>query len=281
MLQSAPLNQSQLVRLFRSHMRPAEKNEEPKEATQETIENQPLVPLTFNTTTSSEVVSTTHTPLSHHHATCLVQIPTQTIPLTQPQLVQSHNNEDIPITNTSTVSMLAGDAHQDMAPANDGLKWRKYGRKQLRNGGHPRDYYRCTVAGCNAKKQVERSTDKFGKPVLNTTYVGEHTHDTPKFSHFVVTTQEQLVERVMKAFEEMVSEIKIVANFLQRALGKEGKIEIECSETVNCLDDGFHWRKYGQKKVKGSPHPRSYYKCSFSDSLCSVKKIVCIPFFLS
>ncbi|KAL8462343.1 hypothetical protein ACS0TY_033399 [Phlomoides rotata] len=36
-------------------------------------------------------------------------------------------------------------------------------------------------------------------------------------------------------------------------------------------DDGYNWRKYGQKLVKGSEFPRSYYKCTFPN--CEVKKI--------
>lgn len=36
--------------------------------------------------------------------------------------------------------------------------------------------------------------------------------------------------------------------------------------------DGYNWRKYGQKAVKGSEYPRSYYKCS--QPTCPVKKIV-------
>ena len=36
--------------------------------------------------------------------------------------------------------------------------------------------------------------------------------------------------------------------------------------------DGWQWRKYGEKIVKGSPNPRSYYKCSHLG--CSAKKIV-------
>ncbi|XP_073157285.1 WRKY transcription factor 44-like [Henckelia pumila] len=36
--------------------------------------------------------------------------------------------------------------------------------------------------------------------------------------------------------------------------------------------DGHSWRKYGQKQVKGSEHPRSYYKCTYPN--CLVKKIV-------
>lgn len=36
--------------------------------------------------------------------------------------------------------------------------------------------------------------------------------------------------------------------------------------------DGYNWRKYGQKQVKGSEYPRSYYKCTHPN--CQVKKKV-------
>nr|AZU90764.1 WRKY transcription factor 5 [Siraitia grosvenorii] len=37
-------------------------------------------------------------------------------------------------------------------------------------------------------------------------------------------------------------------------------------------EDGYNWRKYGQKQVKGSEYPRSYYKCTHPN--CQVKKKV-------
>ncbi|XP_008777186.1 WRKY transcription factor 28-like [Phoenix dactylifera] len=41
---------------------------------------------------------------------------------------------------------------------------------------------------------------------------------------------------------------------------------------VDHLEDGYRWRKYGQKAVKNSPYPRSYYRCTTQK--CSVKKRV-------
>ncbi|KAG0518916.1 hypothetical protein BDA96_09G218400 [Sorghum bicolor] len=38
------------------------------------------------------------------------------------------------------------------------------------------------------------------------------------------------------------------------------------------LDDGYRWRKYGQKAVKNSAFPRSYYRCTHHT--CDVKKQV-------
>ncbi|KAJ0779169.1 putative transcription factor WRKY family [Helianthus annuus] len=41
---------------------------------------------------------------------------------------------------------------------------------------------------------------------------------------------------------------------------------------IDHLDDGYRWRKYGQKAVKNSRFPRSYYRCTSAS--CNVKKRV-------
>lgn len=52
----------------------------------------------------------------------------------------------------------------------------------------------------------------------------------------------------------------------------ELRLVVQTQSEVDIVNDGHRWRKYGQKIVKGSPHPRSYYRCS--NSGCPVKKHV-------
>ncbi|KAE8713467.1 putative WRKY transcription factor 26 [Hibiscus syriacus] len=53
---------------------------------------------------------------------------------------------------------------------------------------------------------------------------------------------------------------------------KEPRVVVQTTSEIDILDDGYRWRKYGQKVVKGNPNPRSYYKCTYVG--CSVRKHV-------
>ena len=43
---------------------------------------------------------------------------------------------------------------------------------------------------------------------------------------------------------------------------REPRVVVQTTSDVDILDDGYRWRKYGQKVVKGNPHPR-YRQTSF------------------
>ena len=38
---------------------------------------------------------------------------------------------------------------------------------------------------------------------------------------------------------------------------REPRLVVQTLSDIDILDDGFRWRKYGQKVVKGNPNPRS------------------------
>ncbi|XP_057474271.1 WRKY transcription factor 23-like [Actinidia eriantha] len=53
---------------------------------------------------------------------------------------------------------------------------------------------------------------------------------------------------------------------------REERFAFMTKSEVDHLEDGYRWRKYGQKAVKNSPFPRSYYRCT--SAACNVKKRV-------
>ncbi|KAJ1284406.1 hypothetical protein BS78_03G201600 [Paspalum vaginatum] len=53
---------------------------------------------------------------------------------------------------------------------------------------------------------------------------------------------------------------------------RQPRVAFLTKSEVDHLEDGYRWRKYGQKAVKNSPYPRSYYRCTTPK--CGVKKRV-------
>ncbi|XVE86246.1 hypothetical protein DITRI_Ditri18aG0020200 [Diplodiscus trichospermus] len=53
---------------------------------------------------------------------------------------------------------------------------------------------------------------------------------------------------------------------------REPRFAFLTKSEIDHLEDGYRWRKYGQKAVKNSPYPRSYYRCTTQK--CGVKKRV-------
>ncbi|TYJ22589.1 hypothetical protein E1A91_A08G135800v1 [Gossypium mustelinum] len=53
---------------------------------------------------------------------------------------------------------------------------------------------------------------------------------------------------------------------------REPRFAFMTKSEVDHLEDGYRWRKYGQKAVKNSSFPRSYYRCTTTS--CNVKKRV-------
>ncbi|KAM0036473.1 putative transcription factor WRKY family [Helianthus debilis subsp. tardiflorus] len=93
--------------------------------------------------------------------------------------LQGNNNgaTGIPQARKATKEKVAFKTKSQVEILDDGFKWRKYGKKMVKNSPNPRNYYRCSAEGCSVKKRVERDVED-ARYVI-TTYEGVHNHQRP------------------------------------------------------------------------------------------------------
>ncbi|CAN6329185.1 unnamed protein product [Urochloa humidicola] len=194
-------------------------------------------------------------------------------------------------------------------PADDGYNWRKYGQKVVKGSDCPRSYYKCTHPNCPVKKKVEHAEDGQISEIIykgkhnhqrppnkrskdgNTSAADQNEQSNDTTSGLSGAKRDQdaiygMSEQVSGLSDgddmddgesrphevddaDNESERRNIQISSQRTLS-EPKIIVQTTSEVDLLDDGYRWRKYGQKVVKGNPHPRSYYKCTFAG--CNVRK---------
>ncbi|KAJ1265490.1 hypothetical protein BS78_08G079900 [Paspalum vaginatum] len=222
--------------------------------------------------------------------------------------VATANNENASFQSAEASQRYQVNAPVDK-PADDGYNWRKYGQKVVKGSDCPRSYYKCTHPNCPVKKKVEHAEDgqiseiiykgkhnhqrppnKRGKEGNSSAAdQNEQSNDTTSGLSGAKRDQDTIYgmsEQVSGLSDgddmddgesrphevddaENESKRRTIQISSQRTLS-EPKIIVQTTSEVDLLDDGYRWRKYGQKVVKGNPHPRSYYKCTFAG--CNVRK---------
>nr|ART33472.1 transcription factor WRKY33 [Lilium regale] len=197
---------------------------------------------------------------------------------------------------------------REQRKSDDGYNWRKYGQKQVKGSENPRSYYKCTYLNCPTKKKVERALDG---QITEIVYKGSHNHPKPLATrrnssslsqsiqapvasevsdHSTATPENSSVsfgedeidvvsQRSNLGGEEVDDEEPDAKRWKQEGIlasgnktVREPRVVVQTTSDIDILDDGYRWRKYGQKVVKGNPNPRSYYKCTTAS--CPVRKHV-------
>ncbi|GJN17304.1 hypothetical protein PR202_gb04361 [Eleusine coracana subsp. coracana] len=191
--------------------------------------------------------------------------------------------------------------------SDDGYNWRKYGQKQVKGSENPRSYYKCTFPNCPTKKKVERSQDG---QITEIVYKGTHNHAKPQGTRRNSAAAHQLLVQSGEASEHSFGGTPVGTPENSASFGeddaagnaaefdddepdskrwkkeseaegislggnrtvREPRVVVQTMSDIDILDDGYRWRKYGQKVVKGNPNPRSYYKCTTAG--CPVRKHV-------
>uniref|UniRef100_I1R8W8 WRKY transcription factor WRKY24 n=1 Tax=Oryza glaberrima TaxID=4538 RepID=I1R8W8_ORYGL len=218
------------------------------------------------------------------------------------------NNENVAFQPAEASQRYQVNAPVDK-PADDGYNWRKYGQKVVKGSDCPRSYYKCTHPNCPVKKKVEHAEDGQISEIIykgkhnhqrppnkrakdgssSAADQNEQSNDTTSGLSGIKRDQEAIYgmseqlsglsegddmddgeSRPHEADDKESDSKKRNIQISSQRTSAEAKIIVQTTSEVDLLDDGYRWRKYGQKVVKGNPHPRSYYKCTYAG--CNVRK---------
>ncbi|KAL2479389.1 putative WRKY transcription factor 33 [Abeliophyllum distichum] len=185
---------------------------------------------------------------------------------------------------------------REQKKSDDGYNWRKYGQKQVKGSENPRSYYKLYKGSHNHPKpqSTRRSSSNSiqnhaysNMGILNQSNsllenaLGESV-TTPENSSAsfgeddfdqgspISNLRDEENESEAKRWKGENENETISASGSRTV--REPRIVVQTTSDIDILDDGYRWRKYGQKVVKGNPNPRSYYKCTYNG--CQVRKHV-------
>nr|QCV57345.1 WRKY transcription factor [Fagopyrum tataricum] len=114
------------------------------------------------------------------------------------------------------------------------------------------------------------------KPFVAQVHESSAETTSPCSSSVVVFDHDDDVEKPKEEMKVPVVEDRIEARCSSRRRKSKQKIMRMVHKGVGedvVVMDKWNWRKYGQKAIKDSPYPRSYYRCSSSGG-CHAKKHV-------
>ncbi|KAM1788364.1 hypothetical protein ACFX11_038669 [Malus domestica] len=224
--------------------------------------------------------------------------------------LQSRQHDDAP--EPDYINRSQSSQHVSQLMSDDGFNWRKYGQKQVKGGNYPRSYYKCTYHNCPTKKKVERSLNgeiteivywgshnhpkpqstrqSTSRPIQGSSY-GLSDQLAPKISNPKVESAKMpddleqnspISNSGVEDENEPVAKERDVGNTSDQTIHtfsasgsrivKEPRIVVQTISEIDLVDDGYKWRKYGQKVMKGNFFPRAYYRCTYAG--CPVRKHV-------
>nr|QFI57399.1 WRKY4 [Glycyrrhiza glabra] len=187
-----------------------------------------------------------------------------------PILMMTPQNNNNPFLFTPPTSMLQNplDPHQGLLVADDNIDWGNLFCGQNNSNNN------LLLVGDNiddgnkgiAMDQCASSSSSLMmvNNEINGTSTDTHIHHRDQY-------QEEEEEKGNNNKKKEV-ERRVVKSGRVKKATRVPRFAFQTRSVDDILDDGYRWRKYGQKAVKNSTYPRSYYRCTHHT--CNVKKQV-------